>query len=77
MSSKRVVEPAVLVLEHAQAGDAAGEAVGRRGPVRLGDAEEDAEPGPDLADDLAADEHPGLRDTLNDRSHRREPTRLS
>ena len=73
MSSRLRVEPALLVLEHAQAGDAAREAVRRRGGVGPGHAEQDAEARFDLADDVAADDDPGPGDSLHDGSHPCEP----
>jgi hypothetical protein len=60
------VELAVLVLEDAQPGDAAGEPLSRRLVVRLRDAEKDADARADRRNDLASEFDARLADALDD-----------
>ena len=57
MSSERAIGPAVLVAEDPELGGLAREVVGDRLVVVRADAEQDDEPGPIDADDLAVDAH--------------------
>ena len=65
------VELTGVALEHAQARDSAGEALGDGFVVGLRHAQEDAEAGPDLAHDGPVGEHPSSGDSLHDDSHGR------